>query len=770
MIVAHWSIILIGLVVAIFFHQFLLGGLLPLPADTIVGMYHPWRDVVWDNFTAGVPFKNFLITDPVRQQYPWRELGIDLISQGQLPLWNPYTLAGGPLLANLQGAVFYPLNILFFVLPFNLAWSGLIFLQPLLAGFFLYAYLRQLKLEKLAAFLGAISFSLSGFFIAWLEWGTVLQVALWMPLILLAIDKIVLSIKSQVLSKSGNLLLWGLVFVFSLTVSFLAGHLQTSFYLVLFSIIYLVWRLLQTKKDRRKLILLFCFLYSLFLLLTSIQWLPTLQFIKLSAREIDQSQFNQPGWFIPWQNLVQFLAPDFFGNPTTLNYWGIFNYAEFLGYLGVIPLIFAFLAIIWRRDKTTLFFSFLVFLFLSFALPTPWAKLPYWLNLPLISTSQPTRLLFIVDFCLAVLAALGVDAFLKKKISWGKIILTLIPFSIFYGLLWLFVLGAKKIWPEAPWVVNLAVSQRNLILPTAIFAGLAGLMVASWLTPKLFKKKRFIIRYSRLLILIGIVLLTIFDLLRFGWKFTPFVKEEWLFPSTETVEFLKKDQDVFRLMTTDRRLLAPNFSIPYRLQTIEGYDPLYLSRYAELIAASERGEANIEPPFGFNRIITPHNYESRIIDLLNTKYLLSLDEEDSPKWVKVFEEGQTKVYQNQNVFPRAFIVYQYQLAKDKQEAIDLLMNEGIDLRETVILESDQPETGLVKGENKVAILDYEENKVLIEVETSQSGILVLTDSFYPGWQAKIDGQGTQIYRADYNFRGVIVPEGNHQVTFEYGWY
>ena len=760
LVISSWPLIIFILAIAIFFRQFLFAGKLPIPADTIVGIYHPWRDVVWDNLTAGVPFKNFLITDPVRQQYPWRQLASDLIREGQLPLWNPYSFAGSPLLANLQSAAFYPLNLLFFSLPFNFAWSSLIFLQPLLGGLFLYAYLGHLKLDKTASLLGAISFSLSGFFIAWLEWGTVLHVALWLPLILLAIDKII----------RGFSKVWGIILIFSLASSLFAGHLQTSFYLILFSLIYLACRLLQVKKNRNKLALLFIILYVLFIIITSVQWLPTLQLIKLSAREIDQSQFNQPGWFLPWQNLVQFLVPDFFGNPATLNYWGIFNYAEFIGYLGVIPLFFALLAISWRRDKKTLFFTGLFLVALSFALPTPWAKLPYQLKIPLISSSQPTRLMFIVDFCLAVLAAFGLDSFLKKKMSWKKIILTLMPFFLLYSLLWLFVLGARKIWPDTPWVTNSAVGKRNLILPSVMLMMFSGLIFSFYLIKIIFKKKKQFILYASRLMFSALLLLATFDLLRFGWKFTPFVKEEWLFPQTETIEFLKKDKTIFRFMTTDRRLFAPNFSISYGLQTVEGYDPLYLSRYAELIAASERGEPDISPPFGFNRIITPHNFESKIIDLLNVKYVLSLKDENSAKLVKVFEEGQTRVYENKEVFPRVFMVYDFRVAQDKQEVIELMMDGKINLAKTAILEESPPLSDLTEGKSEIAIKEYQENQVKVEVETNKQGILILTDSYYPGWKASIDGKEAKIYRTNYNFRGILLPEGTHQVIFEYGWY
>lgn len=185
-----FPIIFITLIVVVFFWQLIFKGLLPVPSDTIVGLYHPFRDLYAKDYPNGIPFKNFLITDPVRQQYPWRELAISLEKKLQLPLWNPYSFAGTPLLANFQSASFYPLNILLFLVPTDMGWSILIFLEPLLAGIFLYFYLNNLRLNKWASFLGAFTFSFCGFFVAWMEWGTILHSALWSPLILLVIDKI----------------------------------------------------------------------------------------------------------------------------------------------------------------------------------------------------------------------------------------------------------------------------------------------------------------------------------------------------------------------------------------------------------------------------------------------------------------------------------------------------------------------------------------------------------------------------------------------------
>src|SRR3990167_657765 len=93
-----WPQIFVALVTLVFFWQVFLKSLFPIPSDTIVGLYHPFLDLYAKISPAGVPFKNFLITDPVRQIIPWKMLVIDNLSNFMLPLWNPYELAGEPLL------------------------------------------------------------------------------------------------------------------------------------------------------------------------------------------------------------------------------------------------------------------------------------------------------------------------------------------------------------------------------------------------------------------------------------------------------------------------------------------------------------------------------------------------------------------------------------------------------------------------------------------------------------------------------------------------
>ena len=73
--------------------------------------------------------------------------------------------------------------------------------------------------------------------------------------------------------------------------------------------------------------------FAVFIIVSSVVWFPMLQEILASARVGDQNAWNIPGWFLPFQNLIQFLIPDFFGNPATMNYFGIWNYGEFIGYI-----------------------------------------------------------------------------------------------------------------------------------------------------------------------------------------------------------------------------------------------------------------------------------------------------------------------------------------------------------------------------------------------------------------------------------------------------
>ncbi len=751
-----WPIFVILFTVFIFFSPFFLQGKIPIPADTIVGMYHPFRDVAWDNLTAGVPFKNFLITDAVRQQYPWRKYAIDRLKNGQLPLWNPSNFSGTPLLANLQSAIFNPLNILLLILPFNFGWGLQVVLQIVLATLFMYLWLRNLKLSEIACIFGAITWSFGGFFTAWLEWNTILHSAMWLPLMLLAVDKLFSVKKTEALFYHKQIFKWSMVFILSLTFSFFAGHLQTFFYVTVFSSIYLALKIIRIKskgENIKRFLLLFTIAGGITLLLVSVQLVPSIELIINSGRSFDQPLGFRTDWYLPYKHLVQLLIPDFFGNPSTLNYWGNWNYGEFVSYIGIIPLFMVLVSIIGRRDKKTVFFTVLAMAAFVFALPNFLSFLPYKLNLPFISTTAPSRLILIADFSLSVLAALGLDWIIKK----GQLkVILLSGFILFLAFSGIWFSLSVNLWQTE--TINLIVAKRNIYLPALLMA--VGFMASIIFV--LFNK---INKKIGIILICLLLLFTIFDLLRFSGKFNPFVKEEWIFPQTKVMKFLADQPKPFRVQSLDSRILPPNFSLVYGIETIEGYDPLYLLTYGQFMAAVKRNNPDISS-FNFNRIITPQLMDSSFINLLNVRYFLSLTDIIAKNLKLVFREGETRIYENVMVNDRFFTVDSVLIVDNNQEEINGLF----DIKENL---TDKAIIRYVKGNDLIVLkgmisnVEYSSDKIKLTVSGAEQKFLVISSSYYPGWKATANGNPVKIYKTDYALMGIPVPPGVQQVEVYY---
>lgn len=725
----------------IFFRFYFFHNLLPIPSDDLIGLYYPFRDFYATSYPRGFPFKNFLITDPIRQQFPWRKLAIDAEKKGELPLWNPYVMSGTPLIANVQSAAFYPLNMLFFLLPFSQAWGIYIFLSPFLAGIFFYLYTRYLQISQMACAIGSLVFSLCGFMVSWMEWGTIPHTLLWLPFLLLTIEKILQS------KTAGKIRIWSVAFVIGIVSMFLAGHLQMFLYTFLVISFYILARWWHARMSI-KIIALFFMLYAIGIAFISFAFIPTIQFILLSGRGVDQN-WLQEGWFIPWQHMIQFVAPDFFGNPATMNYWGVWNYGEFVGYIGVIPFLFACFAVVSRKDYKTLFFTGLLFGCVLFAYPTLIAKLPFIFNIPFISTSQPTRLLGIIDFSLAMLMVLGLDHYKNDRRGIGYIIM---GSGILFLSLWAVVFFIPLIHPEV--ATRAAVAKHNLFIPTLF------LLLFIFLDRMYFYKK---LQYS--LLLLCIFFLVALDLLRFADKFTPFTPLQFLYPSTATTTFLSSHIGIARVMEDDKRILPPNVSSMYKIQSIDGYDPLYILRYGEFIAAMERNKPDISPPFGFNRIITPENYHSRLIDLMGVKYILSLNPLTDKKLQYVFHERYTNVYENKKAYPRIFFVTSVRSYRKKQSEIQAMFDNSIDLQTTGIVEFADQLTKKNYTKGLIKNLSYGENRIQFDAYTPGPGYIIMTDAYYPSWHATIDAVPSPVYLTDYAFRGLSIPTGTHHIVF-----
>ncbi len=734
----------------------MLRGLIPLPTDALAGAYYPWAGQDW-GFVAGIPYKNISLTDVFSQLYPWRSLAMDLIRQGNLPLWNPFSFSGIPLLGNWQSAPFYPLNIIMLIFGNMQGYGMMVFLQPILAAIFMYVFLKQLKLSNVAAALGGLVSAYSGFVMVYLEYATIGQIMLWLPLILYLIEKYFEKRQIRYLAMSA-------IFLFPVLTG---GFFQPAFYVVLIVCFYWLFRSLSTTSSINKLRLVG--IGAAFILAgvatAAVQLLSTSELLRFSIRNLDHNIVEYHYGLLPIQNLVSFLAPDFFGNPATGNYWGAIQYQEATGYFSAIALALVIAGVFTRKRTWRLnLFTGLFVTSIIFAFDSPIGRLVYQLKFPLLSTGYASRWLIITAFSGAFLAATTVDIVNRKKL--GLILGGFLGLLILiYGLIW------KTLLPIDPAYVPVAL--RNLLLPIALLV--AAMAVCTFIRNK---------NWAKWLLL----LLIAFDLGRFTIKFTPFSKPQYTNRAIPVFEYIKDQSKVDRVISEKGPILPANTWMYPKLYSPTGYDPLLIKDYAVFFRILDMDvKKNIEAGdrFGggsFSRYLNLFNLRSPLLDLVGAKYLLAVKYDsfgmirpwgkineagvNLSRYKPVFEDGETVVLQNQTVLPRTVLFYTAESETDNERAIEKLVS-GFDFRNKLLIDKKNPTQYIPGKDDTVEITSYSANEVDFQVKTQNGAYLFLSDTFFPGWQVSINGKLGEILRADSTFRAVEVPPGKSNVEMVY---
>ena len=398
------------LLIIVLFRPYFSQGKVPVPGDILLGHYHPWVDQVWGGRTAGYPIKNFILFDGIRQTLPWRLLAIEQIKTGQWPLWNPYILGGMPLLGNLQTAIVYPLNFLFFLLPELDAWTIYIILQPLLGALFTFFFLRTLSCSRRAALFSGLAYGFCLIMMNHLEFGIDGHTALWLPLGLGAINKI------QQRSKWR----WGLVLSVAVLMTLLGGYPPPAIYNLIVIGVYWLYKI-RPIFSRKSLIFILALIFAF--LISTPQILPAFELAKKVVRE--QTQFgvlsNEP-YFFPFENLIMIVAPDFFGHPATNNFFSHIYYSDNPS-VGIVGFLFVCFSLIWLFRKKEISFWLLVAIVPTLLmLETPLGKALRYAPFSAFSLVTPMRMIWVVSFALAVLAGLGLEVFtelVNKKRFWS---------------------------------------------------------------------------------------------------------------------------------------------------------------------------------------------------------------------------------------------------------------------------------------------------------------------------------------------------------------
>lgn len=716
----YWPIALLVLISCAYYWK-LFRGDVPFPGDLLIGAYLPWLEYKWGN-VIGVAIKNVLISDIFSQFFLWKNEISRNFLQGQWPLWNPYSYSGYPLLANFNSGALNPLNLLLIVFGSINGWSLFVFAQTIGSALAMYTYLKICKRETLPSVISSVVYAFGGFSILWSQFVNVGTAMIWIPLILAVIEYTGLKKENYRLYLVSPLLV---LIVFS-------GHLQALVYACAITVGYYVYRL-GVKNWSRNLALIISILLALGM--SAIQLLPTIELMNLSIRFADSFTTGINYGLLPAKNIITMVAPDFFGNPSTGNFWGFFDYHETMTYvsiLGMIGLIYGLIN--FKKLQQGKFFLWLAVLALLLQFDTPIGKAVYDFKFPLISTSVAGRIQMVFLLSVSVLVSEMLSGIIelrlvrKMELFFPIFSMMILSGTIAFVCIYLFKTspGANNFIKE---ITNLTIGLRNLVVPTGITVAL----LAAFIFSNKFKHWQWLV-----------LLVLIMDLFRFGWKYTPFVPKKYIYPETETLSFIKEDKSVFRIEKELGEILPQNTWTAYQLMSPSGYDPMAIKSYAESFS---RDINKVEHP-EVTRFSEINTYDAEALGKYNVKYLLAIKRDKTAKL-----GGDSINYGiNQEDWKKVF----------ETKMVAILLNSKYQERARITDDHGNNATG------SASIVSYENNKVIIDFVNRNGTRLLLADSFYPGWKAILNGQSVKIENNIEPFRSIKLEKGDKgKIIFEY---
>ena len=814
---------------------------------------------------------------------PYRAYANAALRHGHIPLWDPYLFMGVPFLANSQAAVLYPLHWpLAFLSPGRaVAWS--IVLHAYLLALFTYFYARlSAGLSRGGALVAASLLAFGGFIAGAAMHLNQLNAIAWFPLALLLWD--------VAMGKRKLVGMAALGIVVAMMV--LAGHTQAT-YIAMFGLaLYAAWTAgygaLSWKDLARRLaaaLLIYAGAAAIGALLAAAQLLPTLELSRYSLRQGGLTYRQAVSFSLRPTKLLWTLLPPYgvnlaqkFGTPAFSEYIAYFPIAGWvLIVIGLLKIRMALKSSLPRHQPLANDLARSVFppmlAAIGFLLALGGYDPLYYLLYRLIPGFNlfraPARWMFLTSFGLAMTAGIGFDAVIKLDVAhiFGKDRPHSHRTTVLSGLaIWLVVMAELTVairampisHPTAPQALE---SVRN---PTAYL--LSGQEAPTR-----------VLSISNIKYDPG-------DLANLRRSFGPYLTQQGLY-------------DLI-VDTKEKEILAPNLSLYFHIQTVDGYDGglLPLKRYNELLRLF-LPEKRIVPD-GRLREQLKRIPSQRLLNLLNVKYVITdkvhdqwiddryydlqqaagvsagtpmtlkgipqepltdigivwdgtegtimaesvgggtyrwnLDERSArgvdlpggekarltvleipgaaqpcemirlqkitiaseagirvhgvtvwdertgahwalsmprPANLKRVFSGDVKIYQNEKLLPRAYMVYHAERAQTAKEALALMSNKDFDPSVEVVLTSvgtqHTASSPRATHEARAAIVLYEPERVVVKVHTDIPGYLVLSDTYYPGWKATLDGRETHVLQADLLFRAVQIPTGEHTVEFVY---
>ncbi|MGE5216505.1 MAG: YfhO family protein [Chloroflexota bacterium] len=717
-------------------------------------------------FEGKVPFFRDLGT----YSYPIKYAVAKSLQAGQLGLWNHNMAAGFPLLAAFQPGAFYPPSWLFALLPFFDAVRWTFFLHFFIAAAGTYCLCRHWQCPVHLSLIGALTFALGGTTVSLSNLLNHFQSAVWLPWVVLYGERFfeAVSWKSFV------------ILIFILLCSLLAGSPE----IYVFSMGLLLVDGVRLRVRKR--LLLYLLAANLVVAaLGMVQFLPTAELLQQSRRDRPIPFQEVSYWSLNPSSLVGLIAPDkeadsslplgvrlFFAHDVP------FLLSHYLGVMSLLAICAWFYFSSWK-ERFVVGALTLGSLILAFGNFTP----IYGFLFEQVSLFRilrfPEKFFFITFVLLFYIIMQGLGALHRSKDSAPRFPVALLV-SLLVGLTGVY--AYCRLHPErlAALLIHLssgqAASGTGATTVASIYVTLErqiGIII-TLLMVYYCASKAFLRAGLQHLFLIFIVL---FDLgtahkpLQFlldpaivtkSHRVLPNATTESgrlfyyptgtnLHPSTLTVMGWPSYPKATALSFEN---LLPNAGVLYGFEYFQEIDALTRQPYNDFL-----NFANFLPP------------EKRVplLRALNIRYVIAFQPLDLPGMhlIKQFPQNFSWLYEVENPVPRVYVatqaVYEPQVAK----TLRLLSDTDFDLRQKVLVDEKIVVDSNKRSDSEVKIVRYANSDVVIQATLAGSGVLVLTDSYYPGWKVFIDGKEGSILRANHFFRGVQLSPGTHRVEFRY---
>lgn len=687
------------------------------------------------------------------------------LRKGFLPFWDPYyyfDFVG----VSFPG-VFYPFNILVSYLGSFLSLNNAFVLMQFneifhffLAGLFMYLLLKKLTGSREGALFGAVAFAYSGFVAKSIQQTVIIQTIVWFPLIFLFFirgieEKYRFSVFSGI----------------ALALAFLAGYAALSFYMCAVLVLYAFGRLFfvatvdaTTNKPVRAIVATII-TFTVAGALSAIQLLPMVTYAMNSVRK-DATYEHLVAWgSAPLLHFITLFLPHFFGGAGA-DHWGAqlvdpVGYWEVVYYAGIFGIFFAALGFCFRRregEKRYLqYFLFFLFFFSIFMMMGKYSSLfgmCYSLRFFMLSR-VPSRWGFFLDFSIAVLAGIGFS-FISGPLT--KDVKRRITYIL-----------EKRVWPLNKWflcplaiiIVSLCMKSHWQSIRSIIHFLVFYSLVLLFLFLRLkFRYRRKYTVYFLIFVFLDLFLASVrINPVSPGYPTLPSAPPSAHFENNPALDFFASDKDIYRVSG----LSWPFYQWqPNRVSSLGYLGGFSYKRFAEF-----RGETDPMGTGGLDWFSLRPEPLSQWIDFYNIKYLVS-QYDLSGYWPQKYERvpGFMDLYRNKNVFPRAFFVSDYEIVSDSKMILERMKQ--VDLSKTVVLEESPGSlSDKESGIYRVMITKYMPLEIELETEAKKDGLLVMSDVYYPGWSAWVDGKKTKILRANYVFRTIPLTSGLHKVRLKY---